>query len=150
MCWSFSKYNHGIAKEDIEVYKIGKVTEDNHFVTPFRKYVYGVDIFNETIELAPHRIDITYHPVIKIYKGYHSYAYISFCMDSLTQDFVTPFGRIWDLVKSIYTGDLKERIRVDNPYSIGTFIIPKGSEYYESHGVLVSSNIIYTGKHLKL
>ena len=44
-----------------------------------------------------------------------------------------------------------DRIKLYNDYYIGTFIIPKGSIYYEnSKGELVSSNIIYTGKYLKL
>lgn len=38
-----------------------------------------------------------------------------------------------------------------NDYYLGTFIIPKGSEYYENHvGEIVSSNIIYMGKYIKL
>ena len=45
----------------------------------------------------------------------------------------------------------KEDIRLNNAYSIATFIIPKGSEYYENKaGEIVSSNIIYTGKYIKL
>ena len=38
-----------------------------------------------------------------------------------------------------------------NRYYVATFIIPKGSTYYENCGEeLVSSNIIYTGKYIKL
>ena len=51
----------------------------------------------------------------------------------------------------ILLGNIMDRIKLYNDYYIGTFIIPKGSIYYEnSKGELVSSNIIYTGKYLKL
>ena len=44
-----------------------------------------------------------------------------------------------------------ERIGLYNDYYIATFIIPKGFTYYEnSNGELVSSNIIYTGKYVKI
>ena len=42
-------------------------------------------------------------------------------------------------------------IRIDNPYYIATFVIPKGSQYAVNwKGEIVSNQIMYTGKYLKL
>ena len=53
--------------------------------------------------------------------------------------------------RTIYLGKITDDIRLNNVYSIATFIIPKGSEYYENRaGEIVSSSIIYTGKYVKI
>ena len=76
-----------------------------------------------------------------IYSGYHSYKSISL-----------PFNGLGASFRTILLGTIiKERISICNSYYISTFIIPKGSENYESiAGELVSSNIIYTGKYVKI
>lgn len=53
--------------------------------------------------------------------------------------------------KGIIAGNLLMPIRIDNPYYVATFVIPKGSQYAVNwKGEIVSNQIIYTGKHLKL
>ena len=42
-------------------------------------------------------------------------------------------------------------IKIEDGYHLCTFIVPKGSEYYiNNRGEIVSSNIIYTDKWIKL
>ena len=42
-------------------------------------------------------------------------------------------------------------IRINNHYYVATFVIPKGSQYAVNwKGEIVSNQIIYTGKYLKL
>ena len=62
-----------------------------------------------------------------------------------------PYSGLRSYYRTIYLGKIAEDIRLYNIYSIATFIIPKGSEYYENGGgEIVSSNIIYTGKYVKI
>lgn len=73
-----------------------------------------------------------------IYEGYHSYKDM-------------PYSDLRPYYRTIYLGKIAEDIRLNNIYSIATFIVPKDSEYYENGGgEIVSSNIIYTGKYVKL
>ena len=55
-----------------------------------------------------------------IYEGYHSY-----------KDIAMPYSDLRPYYRTIYLGKIAEDIRLYNIYSIATFIIPKGSEYYE-------------------
>lgn len=56
-----------------------------------------------------------------------------------------PFNELGNSSRIILLGNIRERISLYNNYYIATFIIPKGSEYYENlHGELV------TGKYVKL
>ena len=62
-----------------------------------------------------------------------------------------PYSDLRPYYRTIYLGKFVVDIRLDNIYSIATFIIPKGSEYYENRaGEIVSSSIIYTGKYVKI
>ena len=85
--------------------------------------------------------DIVKLDISMIYKGYHSYKSISL-----------PFNELGTSFRNILVGTIiKERISICNSYYIATFIIPKGSEYYENKcGEIVSSSIIYTGKYVKI
>ena len=75
-----------------------------------------------------------------IYEGYHSY-----------KDIAMPYSDLRPYHRTIYLGKFAVDIRLNNIYSIATFIIPKGSEYYENRtGEIVSSSIIYTGKYVKI
>ena len=81
--------------------------------------------------------------MIKIEDGYHSYkeVAIEFCQNSYFKD--------------IYLGDaikgFVDDLRLYSHLYLCTFIVPKGSEYYiNNRGEIVSSNIIYTGKWVKL
>lgn len=144
MCW-IGKNACRIAERDIVVYKIGSIS-GNMFISLYKNYIYKKGKINKDIVLVP---DIRYEvngvfriedPLYAIYRGYHSYTSISMSYSDLGLD-----------SRTIYLGKFAEDIRLNNVYSIATFIIPKGSNYFENdRGEIVSSEIIYTGKYLKL
>lgn len=50
-----------------------------------------------------------------------------------------------------YNSALKENIPLYKGCCIATFIVPEGAEYFENkYGHIVSSEIIYTGKYLRI
>lgn len=83
--------------------------------------------------------------LVCIEKAYHSYNKISLTFENPCSLYAK-HG-----YKGIITGNLLMSIRIDNPYYVATFIIPKGSQYAVNwKGEIVSNQIIYTGKYLKL
>ena len=144
MCW-VGKCEVKIAKRDFYVYKLGRVS-DRGFNSLYQDFLYIPRVLNEKVEISP--IIPHYYSTYKllkeqygiIYEGYHSY-----------RDIAMPYSDLHPYYRTIYLGKIAEDIRLYNIYSIATFIIPKGSEYYENGGgEIVSSNIIYTGKYVKL
>ncbi|UVX67694.1 MAG: hypothetical protein [Bacteriophage sp.] len=140
MCWIGRKDTKQIAKRDFYVYKIGVVL-GNTFVSLFQKHIYRIKGSNPIIPLKPIKNDCE---IIEIKAGYHSYKEVA--IEFYSQN---PYFR------SIYLGDaIKGFVDEFSLYShlyLCTFIVPKGSEYYiNSRGEIVSSNIIYTGKWVKL
>ncbi len=139
MCW-IGRCIRKIAKRDITVYKLGRISENN-FISLYLNYTYEIKKINKEIKLKP---DMFYEYGLEnkgaIYKGYHSYIYISM-----------PYSGLELCSRAIYLGKRLYYISLCNPYYVAVFIIPKGSEYYEnSKGEIVSSNIIYTGKYVKI
>lgn len=139
MCWIGRKDNKQVAKRDFYVYKIGLV-RGNTFTSLFQKHIYEIKRSNSIIPLKPVEDNCG---MIKIENDYHSYkeVAIEFCQN--------PYLRY------IYLGDsIKGFIDDLSLYFylyLCTFIVPKGSEYYiNNRGEIVSSNIIYTGKWVKL
>ena len=145
MCW-VGKNACRIARRDIVVYKMGSIY-GNTFISLYQNYIYKIGKINKDIVLVP---DIGYEvagvfsiedPLYTIYKGYHSYTSISISYSDLGL-----YSRTIYLGKLPYTLWLR-----NNYYYIATFIIPEGSNYFENdRGEIVSSNIIYTGKYIKL
>lgn len=134
MCWNGHSGQKKVAERDIEVYKIGRV-QDNRFICEFRNFSYKKGVLNEELALRENR----WMGSISINEGYHSYKRVSFEFNSLS-----------DIIKFIYRGYTLHPYR-DGLYDLATFIIPKGSIYYENiNGEIVSSNILYTGKYLEL
>ena len=140
MCWRIEKDKnpevyHKIAQEDIIVYKFGNVCNDNCFHPYFYENLgYKKDTLNNEIKLEI----IDGIVVDRFYKnpsenfliidGYHSYS-----------------------GECLY--DCRLHI-LDESYlfasHIGTFIIPKGTEYCENEdGEIVSSNILWNGEYCK-
>lgn len=112
----------------------------NTFTSLFQKYIYRIKRSNPIIPLLFIEDDFER---IKIENGYHSYkeVAIEFCQNHY--------------LRNIYLGDVIKGFVDDlsrySPLYLGTFIIPKGSKYYiNNRGEIVSSNIIYTGKWVKL
>ena len=137
MCW-IGKCNIKIAKRDFYVYKLGSVSYKG-FESLYQDFIYEPKEINKKVELNPIPLykDKSFYA---IYEGYHSY-----------KDVVMPYSDLRSCCRTIYFGNIKLNHYPYNIYHLATFIIPKGSIYYENiYGEIVSSNIIYTGKHLKL
>ena len=139
MCWIGRKDNKQVAKRDFYVYKIGLVLS-NTFISLFQKHIYRIKRSNLIISLKPVENNCG---TIEIENGYHSYkeVAIEFCQNPYTRD--------------IYLGDaingFVDELSLYSHLYLGTFIVPKNSEYYiNNRGEIVSSNIIYTGKWIKL
>ena len=139
MCWIGRKNTNQVAKRDFYVYKIGRVPWDNIFVSHCKNFDYVSKNRNRKIPLI---VQYPYRNIYMIQQGYHSYKWIAF-------DDTNPRERC--LYLGNYDNALKENLSLYGHCYIGTFIIPKDTEYFENeHGHIVSSDIIYTGKYLKL
>lgn len=139
MCWIGRKYTKQVAKRDFYVYKVGLVMGKT-FISLFQKHIYGIKRSNPIIPLKPVEDNCG---MVTIEAGYHSYKEVAI------EFYSNPNFR------DIYLGDaIKGFVDEFSLYShlyLCTFIVPKGSEYYiNSRGEIVSSNIIYTGKWVKL
>ena len=159
MCWTidknefvkFPKSYHKIADKDIEVYKLGNISEDdNCFHSYFKKcFSYKPNVLNEEIKLnleededEDEDLHLQYF-YYNINEGYHSYSgeckYFYeiwprgkvFCVETINKEKPASF-----------IGDYIDKINI-----IGEFIIPKGTEYYENeYGDIVSTQLVWTGK----
>lgn len=145
MCW-IGTGPARIAEKDIVVYKLGYVIETTkEFLSLYHNYEYYPKGLNRVVTLVPlieggAVSQLFPSDLGMICSGYHSYRDISLSFSGLNK-----FSRI------ILLGKIKERIGVNNNYYVATFIIPKGSTYYENcNGELVSSSIIFTGKYIKI
>lgn len=139
MCWTGDDTAiKKIAKRNFYVYKIGNIIRDNIFVSDIRGYSYIPICSNKIVPL------ITYSPCIGVYmidRGYHSYKWVAL-------DDTYP---IRCLCLGSYVPALRESLEGYKFCCIATFIVPKGAEYYENkYGHIVSSEIIYTGKYLRI
>ena len=137
MCW-IGKNACRIARRDITVYKLGSVS-DKGFKSLYQNFIYKPKEINKKFELNPIQSCID-KSLYVIYEGYHSY-----------KDIVMPYSDLHSCCRTIYLGKIELNHYPYNIYHLATFIIPKGSVYYENiYGEIVSSNIIYTGKYIKL
>ena len=142
MCWVSCKVIKQVAKRDFYVYKIGIVIGTT-FCSLLRKHIYRTKGVNIPILLEPKRDNRSI--MTSIERGYHSYKEVAL-------EFTSYYKESW---RRIYLGDavrgyVDDLTFYDKRY-LGTFIVPKGSEYYiNNRGEIVSSNIIYTGKWVKL
>ena len=135
MCWTGDDTAvRKIAERDFYVYKIGKIIWNNIFISDIRGHYYAP---NKIVPL------IAYSPCIGVYRidrGYHSYKWIAL-------EDTYPNERCLDN----YNSALKENISLYKGCCIATFIVPEGAEYFENkYGHIVSSEIIYTGKYLRI
>lgn len=138
MCWiSGGTAIRKIAERDFYVYKIGQVIWDNIFVSQIKKYQYFPKCSSRIIPL------VTITPCMGsdiIQRGYHSYKWVALDNPHLGN-------------RCLYLGNYIFKISLEEyKYCcVGTFIVPQGAEYFENkYGHIVSSDIIYTGKYLKL
>lgn len=95
----------------------------------------------EDITMRPNKIVplIAYSPCIGVYRidrGYHSYKWVA--LDDTYPNF-----------RCLCLGSYDPALREGYKFCcIATFIVPKDAEYFEGH--IVSSEIIYTGKYLRI
>ena len=137
MCW-LGKCDIKIAKRDFYVYKLGSVSNKG-FESLYQDFIYEPKEINKKVELNPIPFykDKSFY---KIYEGYHSY-----------KDIVMPYSDLLSYCRTIYLGKIKLSHYPYNIYHLATFIVPKGAKYYEDEfGEIVSSEIVYTGKYIKL
>ena len=144
MCWISNIILKKIAERDFYVYKIGKVIENNIFISNIIEYSYVPKCPNRTISLVPYGRCVGNY-IIDSYiidRGYHSYKWVALDDSYLNERY---------LCLGNYDPILKENVSLYKHCCIATFIVPKGAEYFENkYGHIVSSEIIYTGKYIKL
>ena len=139
MCWIGTEAIQKIAEKDFYVYKIGRVVWNGIFVSYIKNFDYIPKFRNRTIFLM---VQIPCRDTCVIQEGYHSYKWIAF-------DNTNPYERC--LYLGNYNFALKENLSLYKHCCIATFIVPKGAKYYENEfGGIVSSEIVYTGKYIKL
>lgn len=137
MCW-IGKCDIKIAKRDFYVYKLGSVS-DKGFKSLYQNFIYKPKEINKKFELNPIQFYKDKSSYV-IYEGYHSY-----------KDIVMPYSNLCSCCRTIYLGKIKLSHYPYNIYHLATFMVPKGAKYYENEfGEIVSSEIVYTGKYIKL
>lgn len=124
MCFEIKEHVAHVAEEDIEVFKLGySTTFENEFNSSVREFFYAVGEVQEKVKLLvqDHRSKIDRLSVelelVEAYidRGYHSYN--EFKLDLF----------------NLYEG------------GVGTFVIPKGSTYYQNETERVSDCIVFKG-----
>ena len=139
MCWISAGATQKVTDKDFYVYKIGQVLKNGTFVSHYKYFKYVPKTRNKTIPLI---VQVPCRSVHIIQKGYHSYKWIAF-------DDAYPRERC--LCLGNYDPALKENLSLYKHCCIATFVVPRGAKYYENeYGCIVSSEIIYTGKYIKL
>ena len=151
MCWieNIKRLDLQIADRDIEVYKIVSDASKQFCKSIIQGFVYKSNIRYEmdAMELEESSISSAFGNANLIYitKAYHSYTKIRFTLKKPC----SPYPKHG--YKGIIAGNVLMPIRIDNPYYIATFVIPKGSQYAVNWKCeIVSNQIMYTGKYLKL
>ena len=134
---------HKIAVRDIKVYEFGS-KEDEKFIVNYhnnKNIIYNPNILNKEIEFAIEEEldcnnigDKTWKKFVK--EGHFSYS--EECLMNSNETTVFLFSKL----------DINKTIGYYREPHIGTFIIPKGIEYYENEdGEIISSNLIWTGEY---
>ena len=151
MCWieNIKRLDLQMADRDIEVYKIVSDANKRSCKSIFQEFIYKTNIRYEMdaikLEKSSFNSDFCTTDLICIIKAYHSYTKIRFTLKK-PYDLYPKHG-----YKGIIAGNLLMPIRIDNSYYVATFVISKGSQYAVNRkGEIVSNQIMYTGKHLKL
>ena len=151
MCWieNTRSFDLQIADRDIEVYKIVSDANKLSCESLIQGFVYKANIgyAMDAMELEESSFGSAFCTTDLIYitKAYHSYTKIRFTLKKPCSPCSIPE------YKGIIAGNLLMPIRIDNHYYVATFVIPKGSQYAVNwKGEIVSNQIIYIGKYLKL
>lgn len=150
MCWieNIENLDIRISDKDIEVYKVVLEADKQSCVSCFRGFVYEANTLYKrpSIQMGRTYIDSVYYisSIVYVEKAYHSYTKVQHTLKRTG-------GKDPIKYKGLIVGDQLVPIKIDNPYYVATFIIPKGSQYAINwKGEIISNQIMYTGKHLKL
>ena len=149
MCWRINKIRykkhpemyHKFAFTDMTVYKIGlrPLGYSQFFIPYFRGYLYEAKKMSHKIKLKKEEDFSSFF----IDEGYHCYS--EDCFYHYNNHTIMIYNNI-NSFKSFVTKYIN-----NNNNDVGIFIIPKGSEYYENEdGEIVSSQLVWTGKSIKL
>lgn len=144
MCWVERKeaVDIQIADRDIEVYKIVYKANKKSCKSCVRGFMYEA---NTLYKMPSVQISFNVLNIIGIEKAYHSYTKIQYTLSRIYEKDSIYTG------KRIIFGNQLRSIILDNPYYVATFVIPKGSQYAVNwKGEIISNQIIYTDKYLKL
>ena len=147
MCWAerLENTNIQIADKDIKVYKIVTCANKQSCVSVVKNFNYTANVLYK-IPTLEYDERARRCKILKIEKAYHSYTEIQFVCNS-TFRVVKGIYRC----KSIILGNKRMLMSFENDGYIATFIIPKGATYIiNTKGEVVSDEIIYTGRYLKL
>ena len=151
MCWieDTKSFDLQIANRDIEVYKIVSDANKLSCKSLIQGFAYKTNIGYaiDAMELEESSLGSAFCTTDLIYitKAYHSYTKIRFTLKKPCSPCSIPE------YKGIIAGNLLMPIKIDNHYYVATFVIPKGSQYAVNwKGEIVSNQIMYTGRYLKL
>lgn len=147
MCWieALRNVKYQIADKDIEVYKIVTCANKQSCVSIIKNFNYTANILYKIPTLECSETARKYG-TLRIEKAYHSYTGVQFICDSAFH-IVNGIYRC----KRVILGNRRMFIPFKNDNYIATFIIPKGAVYtINSCEEIVSNQIIYTGRYLKL
>ena len=151
MCWieNTRSFDLQIADRDIEVYKIVSDASKLSCKSLIQGFMYEANIgyVMDAMELEESSLSDAFciADLIYITKAYYSYTKIRFTLKKPCNPCSTPE------YKGIIAGNLLMPIRINNPYYVATFVIPKSSQYAINwKGEIVSNQIMYTGRYLKV
>lgn len=141
--------NIQITDRDIEVYKVVCKADKKSCKSSVQGFMYEANTLYKmpSIELKKSYMYRTYSilSVISVQKAYHSYTKIQHTLSRIYQK-----GSIYKS-KGIIAGNQLRAIRLDNPFYLATFVIPKNSVFFINEmGTIISNYIRYTGKYIKL
>ena len=145
MCWISIRNNIQIADKDIEVYKVVFEANKQSCKSCIKSFMYEANTIYKMpyIHIECERKIYGIPEIVRVEKAYHSYTKIQYTLEKIDKEST--------IYKGIIAGRHLMSVKIDNPCYVATFIIPRGSQYAINWGgEIISSQIIYTGKYLKL
>lgn len=145
MCWIERQENihMQIADKDIEVYKVVLEASKQSCKSCVLGFIYKTNTIYKIPSIQIRRTSIFNSIIFCVEEAYHSYTKIQYTLKSVNDSFFK--------VKGIIFGNQIVPLSFNNPYYVATFVIPKGSQYAVNlEGEIISNQIMYTGKYLKL
>ena len=142
MCWTERKeaVDIQIADKDIEVYKLVMKADKQYCKSGIIGFTYEANIIYRIPSMQIKKAYVWNSIVMYVEKAYHSYTKIQHTL-----------RKFHNKTRGIIVGNCLAPMSFTNSYYVATFIIPKSSQYAVNwRGEIVSNQIIYTGKCLKL